>query len=60
MGEPHYFVEAYETKRGKRFRRWRRHLRNLAVAFAIACFAVALLAGTVSAYAALASPFPLI
>lgn len=60
MGEPHYFIEAFETKRGRRARLWRRQLRNLAVALALCCIGLALLAGTVSAYAALASPFPLI
>lgn len=60
MDEPHYFVGAYETRRGKRYRLWRRHLRNLAFAFAIASLAVVLMASTVSAYAVLASPFPLI
>jgi hypothetical protein len=60
MREPNYFVAAYETRRGRRARYWRQQLRNLALSLSIAILAVALLAGCISAYAALDTPFPLI
>lgn len=60
MREPNYFVEAYETRRGRKARFWRARLRDLAWTAAVLLLLSVFLIGSVSAYAALASPFPLI